>query len=49
MILPFTRFMSYETGFVGLVILIGVRASANLIRNNFLTLEQAEVFPLRIP
>ena len=49
MVLPWTSLMSYREGTIGLVILIGVRATANLYRNNFMTLEQAEVFPLRIP
>ena len=49
MVLPWTSLMSYRDGVIGLVILIGVRATANLYRNNFMTFEQAEVFPLRIP
>ena len=49
MVLPWTSLMTYREGTIGLVILIGVRATANLYRNNFMTLEQAEVFPLRIP
>jgi len=49
MVLPWTSLMSYREGVIGLVILIGVRATANLYRNNLMTFEQAEVFPLRIP
>lgn len=49
MVLPWTSLMSYRDGVVGLVILISVRATANLYRNNRLTFEQAEIFPLRIP
>jgi hypothetical protein len=49
MVLPWTSLMSYRQGVVGLVILIGFRATANVYRNNRMTFEQAEVFPLRIP
>lgn len=49
LILPWTTLMTYRQGVVGLTILIGVRALANLYRNNFLPLERAEIFPLRIP
>lgn len=49
MLLPWTSLMSYRQGVIGLVILIGVRAAANVYRNNFMTLDRAEIFPLRIP
>ena len=49
MILPFTGIMEYHTGFIVFFIIIIIRAIANLYRNNFLTLEQAVLFPLRIP
>ncbi len=49
MILPWTSLMTYRTGVIGLIILIGFRAGANLYRNNLMALEKAEVFPLRIP
>jgi len=49
LILPFTTLIDYRTGFVSFFALIIVRAIANVYRNNFLTLEQAERFPLRVP
>ena len=49
MILPFTKIIDYRTGFIAVFVVIIIRAIANLYRNNFLTLEQAEIFPLRIP
>jgi hypothetical protein len=48
-VLPFTPAMSYRTGFVTVFAVTVFRAVANMYRNNFLTLEQAERFPLRIP
>lgn len=48
-ILPFTKIIDYRTGFIAFFIVIIIRAVSNLYRNNFLTLEQAERFPLRIP
>jgi hypothetical protein len=48
-ILPFIKVIGYSTGFKALLIIVIIRSLANLIRNNFLTLEQAEVFPFRIP
>ena len=48
-ILPFTGVMDYRTGFIAFFIVTLVRLVANLIRNNTLKLEQAEVFPLRAP
>jgi len=47
--LPFTDAMTYRAGVIGIAVLIAVRATANLVRNNLLSLDQAEVFPLRIP
>jgi hypothetical protein len=41
--------MDYRTGFLAFFVVIIIRAVANLYRNNVLTLEQAERFPLRIP
>ena len=49
MILPFTKIIEYRTGFILFFIVIIIRAIANLYRNNVLTLEQAVLFPLRIP
>jgi len=48
-ILPFTPVMDYNAGFIAFFIVVIVRAFVNFYRNNFLTLEQAERFPLRIP
>ncbi len=45
-ILAFT--IDYRTGFIAFFVVIIVRGIANLYRNNFLTLEQAEIFPLRL-
>lgn len=47
-ILPFTKIIDYRMGFITFFIVIVIRAAANLYRNNFLTLEQAEIFPFRI-
>jgi len=49
MVLPFTGIIDYRTGFIAFFIIIIIRAIANLYRNNVLTLEQAVLFPLRIP
>ena len=48
-VLPFTPIMDYRTGFIAVFAVIIIRAAANLYRNNLLTLEQAEIFPFRIP
>ena len=48
-VLPFTGIIGYRTGFIAFFIVTVIRAVANLYRNNFLTLEQAETFPLRAP
>jgi hypothetical protein len=48
-VLPFTRAMDYRTGFVVLFVVLIFRSAANLYRNNFLQLEQAETFPFRSP
>ena len=47
-ILPFTKVIDYNKGFILFFIVIFMRAAANLYRNNFLTLEQGERFPLRL-
>ena len=46
-VLPFTGMIDYRTGFIAFFIITMFRAAANLFRNNVLTLEQAESFPLR--
>ena len=48
-ILPFTGIIEYRTGFIAFFVVIIIRAVANLYRNNVLTLEQAEIYPFRIP
>ena len=48
-VLPLTRRVDYRTGFVALFAVLIFRSAANLYRNNFLRLEQAEVFPFRSP
>ena len=48
-ILPFTKVIDYRVGFIALFVVIIIRGIANLVRNNVLTLEQGEKFPLRIP
>ena len=48
-VLAFTPVIGYHTGFIAFFGIIVFRAFANVIRNNFLTLEQAEVYPFRIP
>ena len=48
-ILPFTGAIDYRTGSLAFFAVIVVRGVANLIRNNLLTPEQGETFPLRIP
>jgi hypothetical protein len=41
--------VDYSTAFLMFLILTLIRAVANLYRNNVLTLQQAESFPLRAP
>jgi hypothetical protein len=48
-VLPFTKIIDYRTGFIALFIITVIRAGANLYRNNLLSPEQAESFPLRAP
>jgi hypothetical protein len=48
-VLPFIKIIDYRTGFIVFFIVTLIRAVANLYRNNFLTPEQAEIFPLRAP
>jgi len=48
-VLPFTSLIDYRTGFIAFLAITGFRAAANIFRNNFLSPEQAEVFPLRSP
>jgi hypothetical protein len=48
-VLAITKVIDYGTGFVAFAVVTAVRLSANLYRNNILTLEQAERFPFRAP
>ena len=48
-VLPLIKVIDYRTGFIAFLIVTIFRACANLYRNNILTLEQAESFPLRAP
>ena len=48
-ILAFTPAMDYRTGFITFFGIVITRAIVNAYRNNFLTLEQGERFPLRTP
>lgn len=48
-VLGFTKVIDYWTGFVTFLIITIFRAIANVVRNNVLTPEQAETFPLRSP
>jgi hypothetical protein len=48
-VLPITKTIDYSTGFIAFTAITAIRLSANLYRNNVLTLEQAERFPFRTP
>jgi len=48
-LLPFTGLINYRTGFIAFFVITVIRAGANVYRNNFLALEQAENFPFRSP
>jgi len=48
-VLPFTKLISYRAGLIAFLVITIVRATANVVRNNILTLEQAVGFPLRAP
>jgi hypothetical protein len=48
-LLTFVGIIDYRTGFVAFFAITIIRAGANLYRNNVLTPEQAESFPLRAP
>jgi len=41
--------IDYRNAFIPFFVIIIIRAIANLYRNNLLSLEQAESFPLRAP
>jgi hypothetical protein len=48
-VLGLTKVVDYRTGFVAFLIITLFRVIANMVRNNVLTPEQAETFPLRQP
>ena len=48
-LLGFTKVIDYRTAFITFFVITIVRAIVNVIRNNVLTLEQAEIFPFRAP
>lgn len=48
-VLGFTKVIDYRTGFITFAAITIFRAMANVVRNNLLTPEQAETFPLRSP
>ena len=48
-VLAFAKVIDYRTGFIAFLIITIIRAIANVIRCNFLTLEQAETTPFRSP
>ena len=48
-VLGLTKIIDYQTAFVAFFVITILRAVANVIRNNFLTLAQAETFPFRAP
>ena len=48
-VLPFTRLIDYRAGFIAFLVVTIIRATANVVRNNVLSPEQGEVFPLRAP
>jgi hypothetical protein len=47
LILPVFKIIEPKTGFVWFSVILIVRASVNVIRNNVLTVEQAQRFPFR--
>jgi hypothetical protein len=48
-VLGFAKVIDYRTASIAFLVITIIRAIANLVRNNVLTLEQAEYFPLRAP
>ena len=47
-VLPFTRAIDYRTGFIVFFVVTVIRLVFNLLRNNVLTLQQAENIPFRM-
>ncbi len=48
-VLGFFKVIDYRTAFITFLIITVFRAIVNVVRNNVLTPEQAETFPLRSP
>jgi hypothetical protein len=48
-VLGFFKVIDYRTAFITFLIITIVRAIVNVVRNNALTPEQAETFPLQSP
>jgi len=48
-VLGFLKVIDYRTAFITFLIITIFRAIVNAVRNNVLTPEQAETFPLRSP
>jgi hypothetical protein len=48
-VLGFIKVIDYRTAFITFAAITIFRAMANVVRNNLLTPEQAETFPLRSP
>jgi hypothetical protein len=46
-VLAVTKIIDYRTAFIALFVLTAIRAVVNLYRNNVLSPERAESFPLR--
>jgi len=47
-VLPFTKAIDYRTGLIAFLIVTVIRLVFNLMRNNILTLQQAENTPFRM-
>jgi hypothetical protein len=48
-LLGFIKVIDYTVAFITFFAITVLRAIANLVRNNLLTLDQAEIFPFRSP
>jgi nicotinamide riboside transporter PnuC len=49
LLLTVTKIIDYRTGFIMFVLILIIRAAANLYRNNVPTADQGEYFALRSP
>ena len=48
-VLPVIRVIDYRTGFFAFLMIAIIRVAVNMIRNNVLSPEHADAFPLRSP